>query len=239
MSAPNAATTAPAPAAVQRSRSAGARGLLLALEGGEGAGKSTQVRILARWLRDRGHDVVTTFEPGDGVLGAAIRSMVLDPANTGLSNRAEALLYAADRAQHVSTIIEPALAAARVVITDRYLDSSLAYQGAGRQQPLAEIAHLSHWATGGLLPDLTVLLDAPVELALARVRGRAAVDRLEAESQDFHERVRRSFLSLASADPARYLVLDATTAPETLAARIAARVDTLLTPTPAGSAGKQ
>lgn len=203
-------------------------GLFLAFEGGEGTGKSTQVPLLAGWLRQRGHEVRTTFEPGDGALGQSIRSIVLDPANTELSDRAEALLYAADRAQHVSAIIKPAVTAGQIVITDRYVDSSLAYQSAGRGQPFAEIAHLSAWATEGLVPDLTVLFDLPVALALARVRGRAAVDRLEAESQAFHERVRQSFLSLASADPARYLVLDATGSRESLAARIAGEVGSLL-----------
>jgi len=213
-----------------RARFAGdvTEGLFLAFEGGEGCGKSTQVPLLAGWLRKRGHHVRTTFEPGDGVLGQAIRAIVLDPTNTELSDRAEALLYAADRAQHVATTIGPALSAGQIVISDRYVDSSLAYQSAGRGQPLVEIAHISAWATQGLLPDLTVLFDVPVEIALARVRGRAAVDRLEAESQAFHERVRQSFLSLASADPARYLVLDATASRQVLSAQVAAEVDGLL-----------
>jgi len=200
----------------------------LAFEGGEGCGKSTQVPLLAQWLRERGHPVRTTFEPGDGVLGQAIRSIVLDPANTELSDRAEALLYAADRAQHVATTIGPALLAGQIVITDRYVDSSLAYQSAGRGQPFAEIALLSAWATEGLVPDLTVVLDVPIEVGLARARGRAAADRLEAESHAFHERVRRTFLSLAAADPGRYLVLDGVSSSESLAGRIAARVKALL-----------
>lgn len=203
-------------------------GMFVAFEGGEGSGKSTQVPLLAAWLRERGHRVRTTFEPGEGELGQAIRAIVLDPANTELSDRAEALLYAADRAQHVAATIAPALSDGQVVITDRYVDSSLAYQSAGRGQPFAEIADLSAWATQGLLPDLTVILDLPVALALARVRGRAAVDRLEAESQAFHERVRQAFLALAAAEPDRYLVLDATESPESLADRIAGRVQSLL-----------
>ena len=216
------------PTAPGRSGRAVTSGRLVAFEGGEGCGKSTQVPLLAAWLRARGHRVCTTFEPGEGVLGRAIRSIVLDPANTGLSDRAEALLYAADRAQHVATTIAPALAAGQIVITDRYVDSSLAYQSAGRGQPLHEIAYLSAWATDGLVPDLTVLLDVPVEVGLARIRGRAAADRLEAESQAFHERVRQSFRTLAAADPVRYLVLDATASPEVLAARIAGPVTALL-----------
>jgi len=211
-------------------RSSGVRdgGLFVAFEGGEGCGKSTQVPMLARWLRERDHEVRTTFEPGDTALGQAIRSIVLDPANTELGDRAEALLYAADRAQHVASIIAPALAAGMIVITDRYVDSSLAYQSAGRGQPIAEIAQLSTWATQGLVPDLTVVFDVPVGIALARVHGRAAADRLEAESHAFHERVRRAFLDLARADPPRYLVLDATVSRESLASQIAGAVGALL-----------
>lgn len=203
-------------------------GLFVAFEGGEGCGKSTQVPLLAAWLRGRGHEVRTTFEPGEGALGQAIRSIVLDPANTELSDRAEALLYAADRAQHVTSTVDPALSRGEIVISDRYVDSSLAYQSAGRGQPYAEIAHLSAWATRGLVPDLTVLLDVPAQVGLSRASGRAAADRLEAESQAFHERVRRSFLSLAAADPRRYLVLDATESSQTLAAKITVRVQELL-----------
>ncbi len=203
-------------------------GLFVAFEGGEGCGKSTQVPLLATWLRERGHQVRTTFEPGEGVLGRAIRSIVLDPANTELSDRAEALLYAADRAQHVASTIGPALSAGQIVITDRYVDSSLAYQSAGRGQPADEIAYLSGWATQGLVPDLTVLLDVPVDVGLARIRGRAAADRLEAEPQAFHERVRQAFLTLAAGDPARYLVVDGRADAKTLAARIAERIEAVL-----------
>ncbi len=220
------------PAVEHRFGGADAGGLFVAFEGGEGCGKSTQIPPLARWLRERDHPVRTTFEPGDGALGQAIRSIVLDPANTHLSDRAEALLYAADRAQHVATIIAPALATGQVVITDRYVDSSLAYQSAGRGQSLTEIAQLSAWATQGLVPDLTVVFDVPVDIALARVHGRAAADRLEAESHAFHERVRQSFLDLAAADPPRYLVLDATVSREVLAAQIAGAVGTLLSDGP-------
>ncbi|MDQ4037869.1 MAG: dTMP kinase [Actinomycetota bacterium] len=218
--------THPSPTA--RPEGAASTGVFLAFEGGEGCGKSTQVPLLAQRLRERGHQVRTTFEPGDGVLGQAIRSIVLDPGNTQLSDRAEALLYAADRAQHVATTIAPALLAGQIVITDRYVDSSLAYQSAGRGQPFADIAHLSAWATQGLVPALTVLLDIPVEVGLARARGRAATDRLEAESHAFHERVRQTFLFLADADPGRYLVLDGLATPQALAVQIAERVEALL-----------
>lgn len=217
-----------APTAILRYEGAHPGGLFVAFEGGEGCGKSTQVPLLATWLRERGHRVRTTFEPGDGVLGQAIRSIVLDPANTELTDRAEALLYAADRAQHAAMTIAPALSAGKIVITDRYVDSSLAYQSAGRGQPFAEIAHISAWATQGLIPDLTVLLDVPVDVGLARIQGRAAADRLEAESQAFHERVRQAFLALAADHPARYLVLDARADRESLAARITHRIQAVL-----------
>ncbi len=216
------------PLAIPRRAGADSGGLFVAFEGGEGCGKSTQVPLLATWLRERDHQVRTTFEPGEGVLGRAIRSIVLDPENTELSDRAEALLYAADRAQHVASTIGPALSAGQIVITDRYVDSSLAYQSAGRGQPADEIAYLSGWATEGLVADLTVLLDVPVDVGLARMRGRAAADRLEAESLAFHERVRQAFLALAADDPARYLVLDGRSDAEMLAARIAERVQAAL-----------
>jgi dTMP kinase len=185
------------------------RGLLLALEGGEGAGKSTQARLLAIWLRDQGFDVVATHEPGATKVGMRLRALLLDTAHTGLSDRAETLMYAADRAEHVATVIAPALARGAIVVTDRYVDSSLAYQGAGRLLPVDEIASLNEWATGSLRPDLTIVLDLPPAAGLRR-RERSA-DRLEAEPADFHDRVRRGFLSLAAtAGPDRYLVLDAT-----------------------------
>ncbi|SCX39433.1 dTMP kinase [Klenkia marina] len=203
-------------------------GVFIAFEGGEGAGKSTQVARLAASLTDGGHSVRTTREPGATALGTTVRSIVLDPANTGLSARAEALLYAADRAQHVHEVVRPALAAGQVVLTDRFVDSSLAYQGAGRSFAESDIRSISHWATEGLQPDLTVLLDLPPETGLARARGRAAADRLEAESVDFHERVRATFRALAAAEPGRYLVLDATGTPDALAAAVRDRVAVLL-----------
>jgi dTMP kinase len=198
----------PAPAHVNGDRPGRAtRGLLLALEGGEGAGKSTQARLLAIWLRDMGYDVVTTQEPGSTKVGMRLRALLLDTAHAGLSAKSEALMYAADRAEHVASVITPALQRGAVVITDRYADSSLAYQGAGRQLPVSEISTLNKWATGGLIPDLTILLDLPPAAGVAR-RARSA-DRLEAEPMEFHERVRAGFLALAEADPERYLVLDA------------------------------
>jgi dTMP kinase len=157
-----------------------------------------------------------------------VRAIVLDPASTALAPRAEALLYAADRAQHVHEVVRPALDAGEVVITDRFVDSSLAYQGAGRTIPIEEIRSISRWASQGLQPDLTILLDLPPEVGLARARGRAAADRLESESLAFHQRVRRTFTALAEAQPDRYLVLDARRAPEELAAAIRVRVSELL-----------
>jgi dTMP kinase len=201
-------------------------GVFIALEGGEGAGKTTQARLLAIWLRDQGYDVVTTREPGATKIGMRLRAVLLDTAHTGLSARAETLLYAADRAEHVSAVVLPALERGAVVVTDRYVDSSLAYQGAGRNQSTDEVARLNQWATGGLMPELTVLLDMPPANGLGR-RARSA-DRLEAEPLDFHERVRRGFLALASAEPDRYLVLDASQSPEDISRAIQERVRDML-----------
>ncbi|TFV64116.1 dTMP kinase [Geodermatophilus sp. DF01-2] len=204
------------------------RGLFVAFEGGEGAGKSTQVRLLCDWLAAQGRRARATCEPGGTPEGAAVRAIVLDRAHTGLAPRAEALLYAADRAQHAHAVLRPALEAGEVVVTDRYVDSSLAYQGAGRAIGLDDVAAISRWATQGLRPDLTVLLDLPPETGLARARGRAAADRLESESIEFHQRVRDTFRALAAAAPERYLVLDATRSVDELAADVRARVGTLL-----------
>ena len=203
-------------------------GLFIAFEGGEGAGKSTQVRLLCEWLTAQGRTARATFEPGGTPAGAAVRAIVLDRVHTGLSPRAEALLYAADRAQHAHAVLRPALAAGEVVVTDRYVDSSLAYQGAGRTIGLDDVAAISRWATQGLRPDLTVLLDLPPETGLARARGRAVADRLESESLEFHQRVRDTFRALAAAEPGRYLVLDATRGVEELAADVRERVGALL-----------
>ncbi|MGY1828567.1 MULTISPECIES: dTMP kinase [unclassified Blastococcus] len=207
-------------------------GVLIAFEGGEGAGKSTQVRRLQEWLSDEGLTARASFEPGATPPGAGIRSIVLDRAQVGIAPRTEALLYAADRAQHVHEVLRPALDAGEVVITDRFIDSSLAYQGAGRTIPLDDVRMLSRWAAQGLRPDLTILLDLPPEVGLARARGRAAADRLESESLEFHQRVRRTFQELAEADPDRYLVLDARRSPDELAAAIRVRVAELLSGLP-------
>lgn len=202
-----------------------AAGLFVAFEGGEGAGKSTQAARLAEALRASGREVVMTREPGATEIGTRIRTLLLDGGAVGLTPRAEALLYAADRAHHVASVIRPALARGAVVISDRYIDSSLAYQGAGRTIPVDEVSWLSAWATGGLKPDLVVLLDIEPAVGLRRAAGRGAgTDRLESESVDFHERVRYGFLDLATADASHYLVLDATRPADELAAAVAKRV---------------
>ncbi|GAA2694559.1 dTMP kinase [Actinoplanes palleronii] len=209
-------------------------GVFVVFEGGEGAGKSTQVNRLAETLREEGREVVVTREPGATDIGSRIRGLVLDKEHgAGPSPRAEALLYAADRAHHVATVVRPALGRGEVVISDRYVDSSLAYQGAGRTLPVQEISWLSAWATGGLKPDLVVLLDVDPTVGLTRVSSRGeGTDRLESESKAFHDRVRYAFLDLAAADPKRYLVLDAARPPEALAAAVASRLADVLGPVP-------
>jgi len=210
------------------------RGLLIAFEGGEGAGKTTQARLLAIWLREQGYDVIATQEPGATKVGMRLRALLLDTAHTGMSPRAETLMYAADRAEHVDSLIRPALERGAVVVTDRYVDSSLAYQGRGRNLPLAEIAGLNQWATGGLRPDLTILLDLSPVAGL--VRRAPSADRLEAEPAEFHQRVREGFLAQARAEPQRYLVLDATRPQEQLSREIQDRIrDLLPDPVPAAS----
>jgi dTMP kinase len=200
-------------------------GTFVALEGGEGAGKSTQLVLLEAWLRSRGHDVVVTREPGATPAGARVRELLLDPA-TSLSPRAEALLYAADRAQHVAQVVRPALLRGAVVLTDRYVDSSLAYQGAGRDLARDEVERLSRWATEGLRPDLVVLLDVDPVVGLRRAGD--APDRIEGESLAFHRRVREGFLELAGQDPTRYLVVPADAPAEVVAAAVRERLGAVL-----------
>jgi dTMP kinase len=201
-------------------------GLFIAFEGGEGAGKSTQVRLLADRLRAAGHEVVVTFEPGATDIGAKLRSVLLDRQSGALSPVAEAMLYAADRAQHVAEVVRPSLNRGAIVITDRYIDSSLAYQGAGRALHEADVRRLSMTATGGLLPDLTIVLDLPPDVGLSRRGGPG--DRLEDESLDFHRRVRSMFLQLAAHHRDRYLVLDATESTERIHEAVATRLKPFL-----------
>lgn len=200
-------------------------GLFVAFEGGDGAGKSTQVAALGAHLRAAGRDVVLTREPGGTAAAEAIREVVLDPQYAGLDARSEALLFAAARGEHVSRLVLPALHRGAVVVSDRYLDSSVAYQGVARGLGRDVVEGLSLWATGGLIPDLTVVLDVDHQQGLARLGDR---DRLEAEPDDFHALVRRAFLGLAVRAPYRYLVLDAAGSVPDLARVVAERVDRLL-----------
>jgi dTMP kinase len=202
------------------------RGRLVAVEGIDGCGKSTQVEILARRL-----DAVSTFEPGATALGASLRRLLLDRDGAPVSDRAEALLMAADRAQHVAEVVAPALDAGRWVVTDRFSASTLAYQGFGRGLARVELDGLIEWATGGLTPDLTVLLDVPVETALVR-RGGGATDRFESEGDAFLSRVADGYRALASAPGARWLVIDGTGGVEAVAGEIWAGVETEFGPVP-------
>ncbi|MCH1867747.1 dTMP kinase [Nocardioides sp. CFH 31398] len=201
------------------------RGVFVCFEGGEGAGKSTQSRLLVDHLRAAGRTVVATFEPGDTPVGARLREILLSPETGDLAPRTEALIYAADKAEHVATVVEPALARGEVVVTDRYVDSTLAYQGAGRTLATDEVERVARWATGDLRPDVTVLLDLDPAAGMARFSGR---DRIEGAGEAFHARVRDGFLALAAADPASYLVLDARAPVDKTHAAVLERVETLL-----------
>ena len=181
-------------------------GIFIAFEGGEGSGKSTQAKLLQDWFASMGKKVLLTREPGGTALGKDLRKILLDNATGEISPRAEALLYAADRAHHVYSTIRPALDRGDVVITDRYFDSSIAYQGAGRILSSTEVARISRWATESLYPTLTIILDQPAEIGISRIKN---ADRLESESIEFHNRVRQEYLQLAALDPERYLVVDA------------------------------
>ncbi len=195
-------------------------------EGGDGAGKSTQLAALRDWLAGGDQEVVVTREPGGTELGAALRELLLHGGH--VAPRAEAMIFAADRAHHVESVIRPALERGAVVICDRYQDSSIAYQGAGRTLDAEEIAGLSQWATCGLVPDVTVLLD--LDPAVGRTRRGSGGDRLEQEAGDFHERVRAGFLALAGEHPQRYLVVDATLPPEEVSALVRDRIAALVEP---------
>jgi dTMP kinase len=181
------------------------KGVFIVFEGGEGIGKTTQARLLKAWLEQEGETVVLSREPGGSDLGIEIRKILLSHSTGEISPRAEALLYAADRAHHVHSVIRPALAQGEVVISDRYFDSSIAYQGAGRVLQPGEVARISRWATESLFPTLTIIIDLPPQVGLARLRSK---DRLESQPMDFHERVRQEFLQLATLDPERYVIID-------------------------------
>ncbi|WP_331460822.1 dTMP kinase [Arthrobacter sp. zg-Y769] len=205
------------------------RGLFIAMEGGDGAGKSTQAQRLAAALQEAGRTVLRTREPGGTPVGEQLRALVLEHGNGEIDARTEALIFAASRAAHVQQVIEPALAAGTVVVCDRYVDSSIAYQGAGRQLGTEPVRILNTWATGGLEPDLTVLLDVdPARGRDRRTAGQAVEDRLESEPDAFHLQIRLAFLEAAQAAPGRYLVLDAGRPVDELAETILRRVEKLL-----------
>jgi dTMP kinase len=198
-----------------------AKGVFIVFEGGEGIGKTTQAKLLKAWLEQEDETVVLSREPGGSELGVEIRKILLSHSTGEISPRAEALLYAADRAHHVYSVIRPALAQGEVVISDRYFDSSIAYQGAGRILQPQEVARISRWATESLFPTLTIIIDLPPQIGLARLKSK---DRLESQPMDFHERVRQEFLQLAALDPERYVIIDGNQSIEDTHAAIISRV---------------
>jgi dTMP kinase len=200
-------------------------GLFISFEGGEGSGKSTQSKLLKEWFETEGKSVVLTREPGGTALGKNLRKILLDNSTGDISPRSEALLYAADRAHHVYSLIRPALERGDVVITDRYFDSSIAYQGAGRVLSSSEVARINRWATESLFPTITIILDQPADIGLSRIKN---ADRLESESIDFHNRVRQEYLQLASMDPERYMVIDAQRPVIEIHQEITARITALI-----------
>ena len=206
-------------------------GIFIVFEGGDGVGKSTQARLLAVWLEAQGREVVLTLEPGGTAIGAILRDLVLNPAWGDVSPRAEALMYAADKAQHLHELVLPALRRGAVVISDRYVDSMLAYQGAGRVLEPERVEQIARWATDDLLPDLTILLDLDPAKGVAGIQVK---DRVEGAGADFHVRARQFFLDLAADDTDHYLVLPARTGIKAIGARVRARVASLLS-APAGT----
>ena len=197
------------------------KGVFIVFEGGEGIGKTTQAKLLKAWLEQEGESVVLSREPGGSELGIEIRKILLSHSTGEISPRAEALLYAADRAHHVFSVIRPALAAGEVVISDRYFDSSIAYQGAGRVLEPGEVARISRWATESLFPTLTIIIDLPAEIGLGRLKSK---DRLESQPLAFHERVRQEFLQLSLLDPERYFIVDGNKSIEEIHSAIITRV---------------
>jgi dTMP kinase len=204
------------------------RGVFITLEGGDGSGKTTQAELLREWLSTEGRTVLRTREPGGTDVGVEIREIVLHHRGD-IAPRAEALLYAADRAHHIATVVRPALERGEIVIQDRYIDSSVAYQGVGRVLDPEAVRRLSEWATEGLVPDLTILLDLDADAARGRLdEARTRYDRLEAEASEFHDRVRAAYLALAEAEPDRFLVVDAAQPVGEIAGTIRTRVASLL-----------
>jgi dTMP kinase len=204
------------------------RGLFIAFEGGDGAGKSTQARYLGAHLEGLGDTVILTREPGGTPIGDKLRALVLDHGNGTIDARAEALMFAASRAAHVDQVILPAITRGDIVITDRYIDSSVAYQGSGRELGVTQLRDLNAWATMGLRPDLTILLDVPEGTGRTRRTHRIeAEDRIEAESDHFHAQIRKAFLHEAARNPEAYLVLDSRRPRDDVARAISNRVDAL------------
>ncbi|MBK9159706.1 MAG: dTMP kinase [Micropruina sp.] len=204
-------------------------GIFVVFEGGDGVGKGTQAALLVQWLRESGREVVLTFEPGDTPVGRQLRHLVLDHSTGDLDPRAEALLYAADKAQHVYEVVRPALARGAVVVCDRYVDSLVAYQGAGRVLTVEDIGWLGWWSVAGLRPQLTIVLDMDPRGAVGEI---AEKDRVESAGEEFHRRARQGFLDFAAADPEHYLVLPARDSIEELATAIRTRVNSLLSDPP-------
>lgn len=200
-------------------------GVFIVFEGGDGGGKSTQVARLVDSLRAEGRTVVATREPGGTRIAEQIRNVILDPANLELCDRAEALLYAASRAEHVHHVVQPALDRGEIVVSDRYMDSSIIYQGLGRGLGREEVRNINLWATHGLLPDLTFVLDVPAGFGLERV---GTPDRLELAPREMHERIRDYYLEMASTDPGRYIVINARQDVDAIAAIVSEHVNNLL-----------
>ncbi len=211
---------------VASSEGSRSRGLFISLEGIEGSGKTTQYEMLMAALTRRGLDIVGTCEPGGTALGLEIRKILLNPNFKEMDGLTEALLYAADRCQHVNEVILPALRRGQTVICDRYIDSSLAYQGTARQIGLEGVKNLNEWATNDLYPDITFLLDLPANLALGRLT--ATPDRIESEPAIFHEKVRDGFMTLSKVYPGRFVIVDATQEKSEIHAEIMARLNTMI-----------
>ena len=204
-------------------------GVFIVFEGGDGVGKSTQIERASKTLSELGREVLVTREPGGSTLGQKIRGLLLDSEPGSVSDRTEALLFAADRADHVATVITPALARGAVVLCDRYVDSSIAYQGVARGLGVEQVAELSSWATDGLLPDLTIVLDLDPEVGLTRAaQASQSPDRMEQEPLEFHHSVRNAFLNAAALDPSRYEVVDASADLETVTQQVMVAVDAFI-----------
>ena len=200
-------------------------GLFIVFEGGDGAGKTTQIEKLAEFLRSKNREVLVTREPGGTVMGKSIRDWLLEQTEVEVDPKSEALLFAADRAHHMHTLIRPALTANKIVIGDRHIDSSVAYQGGARNLGIENIKNISLWAVDGILPNLIIVLDIDVEVGQSRLNRK---DRLDRESKEFHEKVNKAYLELAAMNPEKYLVIDAQLPIDEIARQIQDRVEKLI-----------